>query len=471
MQQNQGCSLLLVALLFNAILLCASASHPFFWDTILTSTIADWFYQHGTATFIPPTDLDAGHPPFFQLYLSLCWQLFGQNLAVSHWAMAPFLALLAWAAVNLILLFIHRKLLQWLSLLLVLLHPFLLTQSMMVSYDIAMLAFFAVALLATARQSAFLLTIAVLGLSALSLRGQIMGAGVLLGYVLAHRHIWKSAVPAIVVWCILFTGWHGYHFLQTGWMISTPSSHWNTQRGFADGSTIISNMIGIIRGFIDYGTIGLTLTALLSSVLAFRFRRPNRPSSAILIVGILTWTILVLAMLPFKNPIGHRYWMSFHFLMIILTVHHLSQFRFAVPVILFIATGFITGHFWLYPENRSNGWDVTLAHLPYHKNRHALLKEMQSQGWDMKGAGSAFPLFCSTQQTDLSPGKRMSDVSEVEYRQLNQLIYSPICNDINKEQLQAWKTSHTLSKVIGDISSPSRIEIYTKNSPGPILED
>ncbi|MBL0080448.1 MAG: hypothetical protein IPP53_15465 [Bacteroidetes bacterium] len=71
------------------IWIIATANNPFFWDTVLTSKIAQYFYENGFGNLIVPIDLDAGHPPFFQIYLSILWKLFGKSLLVSHLAMLP----------------------------------------------------------------------------------------------------------------------------------------------------------------------------------------------------------------------------------------------------------------------------------------------------------------------------------------------------------------------------------------------
>jgi hypothetical protein len=466
MLQHQRVRLFLALMLFYGLVLTVSASTPFFWDTILTSTIADWFYQNGIVNLIPPTLLDAGHPVFFQLYLSAMWKVFGQNLVVSHWAMAPFLALLAWASTALISRLIDDRAMQWIAVLLIALHPFLLTQSTMVSYDIAMVAFFAAGLLAAAEKRPSLLAFAVLGISLLSIRGQLMGLGMVAGYLLAHRHQWRTILPAIGLWLLFVVGWNGYHLWQTGWMISSPSEHWTAQRSFANPEVVFRNIIGIARGFVDYGTAVLSITAILSGFLHFRKHRPTRAMAAVLIVSICTLSILVVSMLPFSNPIGHRYWMGLHLVLIVWTISNIAKWPQKWWMVGMLALAFGSGHWWLHPEHRSNGWDVTLAHLPYHENRKVLLQELEANDLSMESVASAFPLFCSTQQTDLSPGDRMSDLSEVDVENVEVLIYSPICNDISTSERENWFNSHHLVYIIGSANAPTRIEVYKRKAAG-----
>ena len=130
---------------FYAIVLMATwlvKDHPFFWDTVqLGSKQAHFFYENGFSSFILPVEIDSGHPPFFGAYLALMWQLFGKTLAVSHFAMLPFLL------GNVYLL---SKMAEWLRpdhrpswlLLFAFADPVLASQSILVSPDIALVFFF-----------------------------------------------------------------------------------------------------------------------------------------------------------------------------------------------------------------------------------------------------------------------------------------------------------------------------------------
>ena len=86
--------LLAVGIIFYLIVVIGSSSIPFFWDSILTSSVAQWFYDNGIQQGIAPIIWDAGHPTFFQIYLSLTWKIFGKSLMVSHISMLPFLWLM-----------------------------------------------------------------------------------------------------------------------------------------------------------------------------------------------------------------------------------------------------------------------------------------------------------------------------------------------------------------------------------------
>ena len=180
MVDQQGKLLFFAGTIFYTVSTLLALQLPFFWDTILTSTIANWFYENGVQQGIPPLVWDAGHPTFFQLYLSTCWKIFGQTLAISHLAMLPFLLFGLYAFISLCTAIISHISGRWITLLLFLLHPYLLTQSLLVSYDILQVGFFLAALLGIVRHRFSWLIVGVTGLSLLSLRGQIMGAGLVM---------------------------------------------------------------------------------------------------------------------------------------------------------------------------------------------------------------------------------------------------------------------------------------------------
>jgi hypothetical protein len=56
---------------------------PFFWDTILTSTITQFFFENGFGNFITPADFDAGHPPLFYSYVT-CFIICSESHCFPH---------------------------------------------------------------------------------------------------------------------------------------------------------------------------------------------------------------------------------------------------------------------------------------------------------------------------------------------------------------------------------------------------
>lgn len=460
MQLNSGQVQTVSAFGFYVLLTLLFSNAPFFWDTILTSTVATHFYTEGIGTGIAPLAWDAGHPTFFQMYLSGVWKLFGRSLAASHFAMLPFLLLMGWTFTSLSQLFIKDIRFQWIALIFFLLHPFILTQSTLVSYDILQVAFFLLALLAALRQQALLFALSIAGLCMLSIRGQIMATALIAGFALLNRFRPRQLLPALVLWLIFVPGWHLYHYSVTGWMLLTPSTSWASQRDAADFQTLLSNLTGMARGFADYGTLALSL--LTAALLMKHHKRMNSDEKfrQILILSGLSLMVLVLSILPFSNPAGHRYWMPFHAVSILCAGYLLQYVGRGFPVAVIALVLLASGHFFLYPAPLSNGWDVVLTHLPYHNNRKEALKYLEQRDVKLQNVGTAFPLFCSLEQTDLLPGERLQDISEISLTDPEHVLYSPVCNDM-RHIYGPITESMQLEKVWG--KGLTRIELYSKS--------
>ncbi len=409
------------------ILLCLNV--PFFWDTILTSSVAQWFYDNGIQNAIAPLKWDAGHPTLFQIYLMFCWKIFGKTLAVSHIAMLPFLWLMVFAFVYICQKITTFSIARIVGLLFLLLHPYILTQSTMMSYDIIQIAFFLTAIIGIIEKRNFWLLMGIWGLSACSIRGQMIGIVCLGSYLITDFRNWRNNIILLTAACIPLLLWHFYHYDQTGWMISTPSDSWKTHRDVASIQQLLSNVIGITRGFVDYGLLPLSIL-FLCAVTTIRAKPLSGNIRKILFTTTLIFIVLNTSMLLFSNPIGHRYFMIIHVGMIFLIISQWKQIAFSKFWVAITLAAFISGHFWLYPIQLSNGWDVTLQYLSYEKSRKDFFRYISEYDIPPGEIASAFPLFCSQQQTDLTSGERLKDISEFSIRDYSYIAYSPVCNDM-----------------------------------------
>ena len=421
--------LLWIGIIFYLITTICSSNTPFFWDTILTSSVAQWFYNNGIQRGIAPIIWDAGHPTFFQIYLTFAWKIFGKTLMISHLAMLPFLWLMTICFIYLLQKITLSLVSRVLGFILLLIHPYILTQSTLVSYDIVQIAFFLLAIIGIIDNRKLILVLGLWGLSSCSIRGQIVAILCLGSYCVIYFKNWKEFLPIILCSVIPIIAWHTYHYSNTGWMISTPSSTWESQRSFANPQQIISNIIGITRGFIDYGMIGLSLLFFIA-LNQFRKIKWNNIEKQLFSILFIVFVGMNGSMIFFSNPIGHRYFMIIHVLMILLIVSRIEQIKNFKVLTLIVFVAFISGHFWLYPNGKSNGWDVTLKYTSYEKNRVQFWNYLIENNISSQEIESAFPLFCSLKQTNLTLGERLLDINEIPQKDSKYIAYSSVCNDM-----------------------------------------
>ena len=130
--------ILIPLLLIVSIISCRI---PFFWNMVRYSQIAQYYISTNFSSLYIPQELDNGNPPFYGLYFALIWKLFGKSLLVSHLAFYPFVIGLFIQFYFLCKKFLPEKLIP-LALILLLIEPTILTQSLLMGYDIVLMFLF-----------------------------------------------------------------------------------------------------------------------------------------------------------------------------------------------------------------------------------------------------------------------------------------------------------------------------------------
>jgi hypothetical protein len=219
----------------------------FFWDTVqLGSLHAHHFLDTKLQTLLLPDVMDSGHPPIFGYYLATCWSFFGKTLAVSHFAMLPFLLAIVWFGFKLGENMLGKSK-GWFLILILFANPILASQCTLVSPDIVVASLFLVALFAIFEHKNWLLNIAILGLSMASLRGMMIGAALffyqIVELIIKTKNInIKQLLKTILfnilphylfgaLFSILFLAWHYY---KKGWIGYFPGSSWAEAFDYVD---------------------------------------------------------------------------------------------------------------------------------------------------------------------------------------------------------------------------------------------
>src|SRR3989344_2492238 len=129
--------ILLPFFIFLILLTIFSLNIPFFWDSTFFSTTAVHFYHNGMNGFIGPVKYDTGGFPLYSTYLTMAWKFFGKTLTVSHLAMFPFLFGALYEFFKLAKRYLNERTILF-ALILLIIHPVFITQSILMGYDIIM---------------------------------------------------------------------------------------------------------------------------------------------------------------------------------------------------------------------------------------------------------------------------------------------------------------------------------------------
>jgi len=423
-----------------------SLPFPFFWDNILLSSqLADYYYQSHFSSFLLPESLDTGHPPFWGMYVAMGWFLFGKHLWVGHFLMLPFLAGIIWQANRLVKHFVSAPF-QFCVLGLILADPTWIAQSVQVSSDVAMLFFILLGIVSVLKNQCYILTISAFALILLSLRGVVyaleLGFFALLWLYYHERKlkVFQIAVaflPAVSV--ALF--YYGFHWMDKGWIRYHQDSNWLTEAEMSGPIRFIKNMAISIWRIIDFGRIGIWIYMMAYAWIMCRKRQFNFEFWLVLSQVPL---IFIIALSP--EFVGHRYLMSLFFMGALVVGIWISKSKilsYSKKMTLFyvLIAMLLAGHYWPYPKQIAVGWDSTLAHVPYHNLKADMVKYLKEQKISVSETGSDFPNDAAIGYSDLSENMDVFPPKNLNTQSF--ILYSNVMNGFSDEEIQKlnedWK--------------------------------
>ncbi|MDF2437239.1 MAG: hypothetical protein K0Q95_1615 [Bacteroidota bacterium] len=396
--RTQNKILLLVSLIYLALTFI-SINVPFFWDGTFFSFVAVQFYEKGFNGFIAHIDGDTGGFPLYSTYLALTWKLLGKSLLVSHIAMLPFMIGIAKEYLKLASKYLSGNTLLFSSLLL-LLEPVLLTQSILMGYDLIMVYFFLLSLNHLQQKKDYQFAIALTLLSMCSVRGIILSCSLLtIDLALSQFNIklLRKYLPAISILLI----WSGYHFSSTGWLLFSPLRDSNHEALLPPGM-MIRQLLFIIWKLNDLGHVFLWLF-LIIMIISFR-KHFTVQMKELLIICFTPLIASILFMAPLANPVGHKYFIVIFLLLNIPVCYLLQRLRSSVRnfFCLLFTIAMLSGNFWLYPERFGNGWDSSLKVFPYFKLKAEIDQYVTEHKIAPHTVGTQFPLISDDKYSKLS---------------------------------------------------------------------
>lgn len=444
--------------------------HVFFWDTIqLGSKQAHWYFENNFAQLLLPEAIDSGHPPLFGLYLAAIWTLFGKSLWVSHFAMLPFLIGIV-AFLERIGAYLGNKKAAFFLLCLFFADPVIASQSLLISPDVLLIFFFLMALWCLFFNQRQYLFFACIGLALISMRGMMV---VVLVYLFDVLHPFLNPsnqkkgilniinaffqkLPAYIPSGLLALAFLLWHYQQTAWIGYHANSPWAASFEKIEGiKDLVKNIAVLGWRFLDFGRIFLWLVAVIAGWTLYKNKRPSSIKlRQLLLLFILSVLILSPSQLLHKYLVVHRYNIPC-FIVFTFIVYHLLfdqlivKRNWAENLFLLAFLGFLSGNLWVYPKKISQGWDSTLAHLPYYDLRDEMFDYIKQEAIPLDEIGTAFPEIGSLKFKDLS----QNEVGFVE-KDLNTLqfiLYSNVMNDFTDEEIEKleknWKVRQKLHKM------------------------
>ena len=447
---------ILIGYLIVAALFFLTLNNGFFWDTVqLGSKHANYFYTNHFTGILLPDSIDSGHIPSFGMYLAFIWKIFGRNLIVSHLAILPFVLGILWQLNKVVKKFIKNEYSGW-ALLLTLLDPTLLSQITLVSPDVPLVFFFLLGMNSILDNRKITLSISIIFLFLISMRGMMVSFCLLVIDIICNVTWSKSFknevsgllkrttiyLPALII----FISFASYHYINKGWIGFHNDSPWAESFEGVGFKGILFN-IGILGWrIVDFGRIGIWIVFLIL-FLKFKGNLLKNNESRILIMVFLVFLIfLPINMVWARNLLGHRYLLPIYLSFSLLCAHLLFTLEMNKKLRLVLIYLWLllitTGNLWIYPDKISQGWDSTLAHLPYYKIRQQAIEYMDGQNIDIQNVQSFFPNTPVIDDIDLNHDFRrfMDFKNDRDF-----VFYSNVFN-INDEDFNIIKSQYLIIK-------------------------
>ena len=391
-----------------------------FWDTVqLASKHATFFLSTGLSELVLPDAIDSGHIPAFGYSLAVLWSVFGRTLEVSHLFVLPFSFGIVWQLHLLVRRYVPSAFTS-VAVLFVLLDPTLMSQMTLVSPDIPLVFFFLWCANGILDNRRWAITVSILLLFLVSMRGAMVAFCLLLFDLYCNvdwRRSLKSTVNALFRRSLLyipamaiFLAYMALHHAEKGWVLFNPDSPWSEGFELVGLQGLFRNVAVLGWYLVDFGRIAIWVLLIY---LLFRLRKTlmkDRDTRELLFLTGIFLIVLPGMMIWGQGLIIHRYLLPAIILVAILTMHLLSRSGLPVRVrgvLLGVSVVILlTGNLWVYPRQIAQGWDSTLAHLPYYGLRNEALAFIQNEDISPWDCASFFPNLATMDEIDLGGDHR-----------------------------------------------------------------
>lgn len=428
----------------------------FFWDTVQLGSIHGQFYlENNFSTFFLPENIDSGHPPTFGIYIALVWKIFGKSLVASHFAMLPFLLGIIFYLEKIGKYFFQSSMFTFVFILLLILDPCLAGQAVLVTPDIVVVFFFLMSLDGIFREKRKILALGIIGLCLISMRGIMVAAAIFsldfLNYLFIIKKEFKlkplfvNTLPYMLGVGLGFS-FLLFHYLETGWMGYHENSPWAPAFEKVDFAGGIKNIMVLGWRLVDFGRIFLWIILLGIVINIFRKKEKlNLKSQQLLVLFSTLVFFLTPALIIHKMLLGHRYllpiFLAIDFLAVYFIFNYVKRREWKITFFSICLVGLSLGNFWVYPKKISQGWDSTLAHLPYYELRNKMIAFIEKENIPFEKIGSAFPNLLSLKYIDLKNEEKHFE--EKNWNEQEYIFYSNVFNDFTDEEIddleRNWK--------------------------------
>jgi hypothetical protein len=384
----------------------------FFWDnSTIGYKMTNHLYTNGLFNFNFPVSCDGATPPLYPLLNAISWMIFGKQVSTSHLIQILFVYGLFIQIYNFAKHYTNNSKSAIFVSFLMFVDPTLDAQIVLIGPELIMIFLFFLALNGVLKNNLFITTIGLLFLSLIHLRGMILCSGLFLFDVIRHLYLKEKTfinfikshkITPYLIGSIIPITYLIWRYITRGWLITHPDSPWKGLWTLTDLPNFIRNMIVLLHRYLDFGRISIFLVIL---VLFIQFKKKlfSKEITELFLLGVLPVSIIILVSLLSNNPLGHRYLVVSYLVFIMISYKIIEQHvRLKKTLYSIVILTLITGNLWVYPKHIAQGWDASLAHIPYFKLRTKAIQYLDTDNIPIEKVSTFFPNRGKIDMVDLS---------------------------------------------------------------------
>lgn len=370
-----------------------------FWDNVLfVGQIGTFLYEHNPFDWFALPISVSSHPCLCGTYYAIVWRLFGRSLLVSHLATFPIVFGVLYQIWQLCAYFFAQRKEQLAAWVLVCASPTLCSHCVQLSQELFILFFFFYALNSILRKEHLHKAIALCFLPLCSYRAMMLCAG------LFFAEWGLSRLRSIPFWTWKSIGsYFGGVIISVVYLIirlnifsGTPNPMGFNYFEYTSIGQIIyiaaRNAVVLVWRYLDFGQI--TIFIVIATLLLLNKNEITHSDSVakeLLICAILPVCVLLITSIFAANQMGHHYFLPSFVLCILLSFYLLKYSKKAKVVYSVMLLSLLAGNLIVYPEKISQGWQNSLAHLPYWSLRRQAIEELDRRQIPMEETATFFP--------------------------------------------------------------------------------
>lgn len=370
--------------------------------------------------------------------------------------MLPFLLGIVWQSYLLLKNYISPRYIYF-ALILFLADPTFLAQAVLVTPDIPLVFVFLLGLNAIHNQNKTLMLIATTGLVLISMRGMMVAFALFLPDLFINVKF-TEIKPAVILLIkksfvylpavCLFLAYNIYHFAVKGWIGYHEDSPWGQSFEIVSGKGMIYN-IGILGWrMLDFGRVFLWIAFVVIFLAQYKKLINDKKTLRLLLIFLVVTASLSISFVMYKLLSGHRYllpaFLSFALLTIYLVFEKTESNKTKHIIFFILLAGLLSGNLWIYPPKIAQGWDASLAHLPYYNLRDKMSAYLMHQHINVEEVGCTFPNNMEQKYLELNDNRQKHCALNLDSNRY--VLYSNIYNDFSDKEIDRLETDFYLIK-------------------------